>query len=58
MSFSSKILHTINHNLPIWDSIVTKDHFDIKAPAESKKYDRIIEASKYIKIIQTNFTNI
>ena len=46
MSFSSKILHSINPDLPIWDSIVTKEHFGILAPKKCGKSDRIIEASK------------
>lgn len=32
ISFSSKLLHTINPFMPIWDSIVTKNHFGICAP--------------------------
>lgn len=30
VSFSSKMLHTINPDLPIWDSIVAEDHFGMK----------------------------
>lgn len=30
VSFSSKMLHTINPDLPIWDSIVAKEHFGMK----------------------------
>ena len=32
MSFSSKMVHTIDPNLPIWDKIVTGEHFHMKAP--------------------------
>lgn len=47
MSFSSKILHTINPNYPIWDSIVTKEHFKIYAPSRNLPNQiRIVEASK------------
>ena len=37
MSFSSKLVHTINPLHPIWDSIVTNRHFGIKAPRASIK---------------------
>lgn len=30
MSFSSKLLHTVDPRYPIWDSVVTKDHFTCK----------------------------
>ena len=32
ISFSSKMAHTIDPELPVWDKIVTKDHFHINAP--------------------------
>ena len=35
ISFSSKLAHTLNSALPIWDSIVIK-HFGIKAPGYSR----------------------
>jgi hypothetical protein len=35
MSFASKLLHTIDPLHPIWDSVVTKQHFAIKAPYAS-----------------------
>ncbi len=38
MSFASKLAHTINPTLPIWDSVVTK-HFGVRAPY-SKSKDR------------------
>lgn len=37
MSFSSKLAHTINPLLPIWDSVVTKGHFGIRAPYAGAK---------------------
>lgn len=55
MSFSSKILHTINPDYPIWDSVVTKGHFEIEAPKESSKYDRIIEAVKKYNMYKDKF---
>lgn len=36
MSFSSKMMHTINPFHPIWDSVVTKKHFGISAPYVKK----------------------
>lgn len=32
LSFSSKLIHTLNPTYPIWDSIVTKTHFNIAVP--------------------------
>ncbi len=32
ISFTSKMLHSINPKYPIWDSIVTKSHFKIYVP--------------------------
>ncbi len=32
ISFSSKMLHSLNPKFPIWDSIVTKGHFKINVP--------------------------
>ena len=37
MSFSSKLLHTIKPEYPIWDSVVTKEHFGIRPPYASCK---------------------
>lgn len=37
ISFSSKLAHTINPLLPIWDSVVTGKHFQIRAPYASAK---------------------
>ena len=34
ISFTSKLLHTIDQNLPIWDSIVAEDHFKMSAGKE------------------------
>lgn len=38
MSFSSKMIHTFNPKFPIWDSVVTTDHFGIIAPSASKDW--------------------
>lgn len=37
ISFSSKLLHTIDPSYPIWDSIVTRNHFGITPPYSSCK---------------------
>ena len=37
MSFASKLLHTIDPLHPIWDSVVTGRHFEMKAPYASSK---------------------
>lgn len=37
MSFSSKLAHTINPLLPIWDSVVTSGHFGIRPPYAGHK---------------------
>ena len=37
MSFSSKLVHTIDPSLPVWDKIVTRDHFHMKAPYSACK---------------------
>lgn len=37
ISFSSKLLHTIDPSYPIWDSIVTRNHFGINPPYSSCK---------------------
>lgn len=47
MSFSSKMLHTINPLHPIWDSVVTKQHFGIKAPYASCKNRETACCMKY-----------
>lgn len=36
MSFSSKMLHTLDPSYPIWDSIVTEKHFGMKKPNTKK----------------------
>ena len=36
-SFSSKLIHTINPSMPIWDKIVTTDHFGYKLPYPKAK---------------------
>ena len=36
ISFSSKLAHSIDPKLPIWDKIVTKDHFHLRAPSVSR----------------------
>ena len=33
LSFSSKLIHVINPNRPIWDKIVAEDHFKMKLPS-------------------------
>lgn len=44
ISFSSKLAHTLNPSLPVWDSVVTKNHFGINAPVVKKdKEQKIIE---------------
>lgn len=57
-SFSSKMAHTFNPQIPIWDSVVTTRHFGFKAPTgvkdrEQKTIDRFNEYSekfyKYMK---------
>lgn len=40
MSFTSKLLHTVDPDLPIWDRIVAKHHFGIIAP-ERKEINNI-----------------
>ena len=32
LSFSSKLIHVINPNRPIWDKIVAENHFKMKLP--------------------------
>ena len=49
MSFSSKLLHTINPLHPIWDSIVTVRHFGIKAPYASAKDREEACCQRYIE---------
>ena len=41
MSFSSKMMHTINPFHPIWDSVVTKKHFGISAPYVKKNREEV-----------------
>ena len=47
ISFSSKLVHTINPNFPIWDSIVTKGHFRISAPYYQIKNKEQICCERY-----------
>ena len=47
MSFSSKLLHTIFPEYPIWDSVVTRNHFNIKGPYNSCKDKRAVCVSRY-----------
>lgn len=35
LSFSSKLIHVINPNRPIWDKIVAENHFKMKLPGYS-----------------------
>lgn len=37
VSFSSKLAHSINSDLPIWDSVVTGNHFGIHLPTYGAK---------------------
>ena len=36
MSFTSKLAHTVDPSFPIWDKIVTQDHFGMKKPYAGK----------------------
>lgn len=54
ISFSSKMLHTINPLKPIWDSIVTKNHFDINAPSSNCK-DRTRAIVKKYSLYEEKF---
>ena len=56
MSFSSKLVHTINPRHPIWDSIVTNRHFEIKAPYASVK-DRENACCQQYKMYEDQFYN-
>ena len=52
MSFSSKLLHTIQPKYPIWDSVVTQNHFRIRAPyskCKNKEQTCIDRYNDYIK---------
>ncbi len=49
ISFSSKMLHSINSNFPIWDSIVTKGHFKINVPYYKYKANKNLLCEKYIE---------
>ena len=42
ISFSSKLAHTLNPDIPVWDSVVTNKHFGIKAPAGKKDREQKI----------------
>lgn len=39
MSFSSKMTHTIDPQHPIWDSVVTNQHFGIRAPSDRRDWE-------------------
>lgn len=44
ISFSSKLAHTLDSSIPVWDSVVTTKHFGIKAPIGTKdKEQKIVE---------------
>lgn len=44
ISFCSKLLATINPNMPVWDQYVAKEHFGIHIPTyKSKKYSSRLE---------------
>ena len=42
ISFSSKLAHTLNPDIPVWDSVVTNKHFGIKAPTGTKEREQKI----------------
>ena len=47
VSFSSKMAHTINPLNPIWDKIVTKEHFGINSPYPKAKNREKASCDKY-----------
>jgi hypothetical protein len=47
MSFASKLLHTVDPLHPIWDSVVTNRHFEMKAPYASCKNREIACCNRY-----------
>lgn len=49
ISFSSKMLHSINPNFPIWDSIVTKGHFKINVSYYKYKANKNLLCEKYLE---------
>lgn len=60
MSFSSKLIHTVDPKYPIWDSIVTEQHFKMKKPYVkdnvvekfSERYDEYVE--KFYKYMESS----
>lgn len=49
-SFSSKMIHTFDPNMPIWDNVVTKRHFGITAPTYPKNREqKTVEKYNYYK---------
>ena len=55
MSFSSKMAHTIDPRFPIWDRIVTKQHFGISAP--TAKRDREAACCKWYDAYRDQFSD-
>lgn len=47
ISFSSKMTHTINPLNPIWDSVVTKHHFNVKPPYTGAKNREKVSCDRY-----------
>lgn len=47
ISYSSKMLHTLNPSYPIWDSIVTKKHFNIQNPPTNIEHRELCACNKY-----------
>lgn len=57
ISFSSKLLHTIDNNSPIWDSIVRNEaNFDIKSPNPKASNEACIEAYNSYKELFLSFS--
>ena len=59
ISFSSKLAHTLNPDIPVWDSVVTNKHFGIKVPAgtkdrEQKIFERyLLYCEKYFEYLKS-----
>lgn len=51
ISFASKMLHTFSPKMPIWDKIVTKDHFKIVAPYSGAKNRTKASCDRYQKYV-------
>ncbi len=44
ISFASKLLHTLNNDYPIWDSVIRNNkNFDIKKPSANANIDKCVE---------------